>query len=274
MNILVKLQAQYEKHVYATTSPTSAHRYTKSLDAFFSYFPEKVEPSEFTKMDVEDFKAYRRKAGVSATTVNYDIQIVRAFWNWMIDMGATTYNPATVKRLRQKDPLRESLSEPEQKAVYAVCLNANEKLLVGLALSTALRCKTMVELEKSNFDLNRGMVNIPAEKMKSGRALELPLRADVVELVRELPEGRLWGDWARTTEALSRRFTLILKRAGTGLRGLRTARRTVATTLIRNGADVRLVKDLLGHTDIKMTMKYLTPATSAELSAAIARMPV
>lgn len=274
ITMISKLQAQYEQYINATASRETSKRYTKSLNAFFDYFPEKADPREFAKLDVEDFKAYRRKKGVSATTVNYDITVLKGFWNWMINMDAVTYNPVTVKRLRQKEPLRLSLTEPEQRDVYAACLNASEKLLVALSLSTALRCQSMVELEKSNFDFERGMLSIPAEKMKSGRALELPLRADVIELVRALPEGRLWGPWAKNSDALSRRFTLILKRAGIGLRGLRTARRTVATTLLRNGADVRLVRDLLGHTDIKMTMKYLTPATSSELSAAIARMPV
>lgn len=274
MNMLLKLQARYESYVSSTASPQTRDRYAKSLNAFFSYFPEKTDTREFSRSDIEDYKAYRRKAGVSATTVNYDVQIVRAFWNWMVDMEAATYNPASsVKRLKQQEPVRQSLTESSQIAVYGACLNANERLLVGLALSTGLRCKTLVELEKSEFDLERGMLVIPPEKMKAGRALELPLRADVIILVRELSEGRLWGNWALTTDALSRRFTLLMKRAGISLRGLRTARRTVATTLLRNGVDVRLVRDILGHKSISTTNKYATPATNAEISTAISNLP-
>lgn len=273
-NMLDKLQAQYERFVSATASPLTRDRYAKSLDAFFDYFPEKTVPGDFSRSDVQDFRAYRRKAGASATTVNYDVQIVRAFWNWMIDMEAVTYNPATkVRRFKQQEPVRASLSEASQRDVYAACLNANERLLVGLALSTALRCKTLVELEKSEFDLEQGMLIVPPEKIKTGRALELPIQATEIELIRALPEGRLWGDWARTTDALSRRFTLILRRAGIALRGLRTARRTVATTLLRQGADVRLVANVLGHKNISTTSKYLTPATSSEISAAIGGLP-
>lgn len=271
--MITKLQAQFERYVYATASPLTGDRYAKSLNAFFGYFPEKREPGDFSKSDVEDFKAYRRKAGVSATTVNYDLQIVRAFWNWMINVDAATYNPATVRRLKQQDPVRASLSEVSQREVYAACLNANEHLLVGLALTTALRCKTLVELEKSDFDIERKMLIVPPEKIKTGRSLELPIMEPEIELVRELQEGNLWGDWARTTDALSRRFTLILKRTGNSLRGLRTARRTVATTLLRNGADIRLVANVLGHKNISTTSKYLTPATSSEISAAMGGLP-
>lgn len=273
ITMLSKLQAQYERYVDATASVETGKRYSKSLNTFFAYFPEKADPREFSKADVEDFKAYRRKKGVSATTVNYDIQIVRAFWNWMIDMDAVTFNPAKVKRLKQKDPVRHSLAESAQVDVYAACLNANERLLVGLALTTGLRCKTLIQLERRDFDLERSMLVIPPEKLKNGRSLELPIMAPERVLIRELPEGRLWGDWAKTTDALSRRFTLILKRVGITLRGLRTARRTVATTLLRNGVDVRLVRDILGHANISTTNKYATPATNVEIASAMGVLP-
>lgn len=273
MTMLTKLQGQYECYVDATASRATSQRYSSSLNRFFGYFPEKLDPREFSKMDVEDFKAYRRKAGIGATTVNYDIQVVRAFFNWLINMDVMNYNPATVKRLKQQEPVRMSLTESAQIDVYAACLNAKERLLVGLALTTALRCKTLQELEKSDFDLERGMLVIPPSKMKTGRALELSVMPTEITLVRALSDGGLWGKWAPTTKALSRRFTLILKRVGVSLRGLRTARRTVATTLLRNGTDVRLVRDILGHRSISTTNKYATPATSAEIAKAIGALP-
>lgn len=273
MTMISKLQGQYERYVDATASRATSRRYTKSLNAFFDYFPEKSDPREFSKLDTEDFKAYRRKAGVSATTVNYDIQIVRAFFNWLINMEVMSYNPAMVRRLKQQDPIRQSLSESAQVAVYGACLNAQERLLVGLALSTGLRCKTLVQLEKSEFDFERLLLVIPPSKMKTGRAMELPINPVEIALVQQLEEGNIWGDWALTTDALSRRFTLILKRAGITLRGLRTARRTVATTLLRNGVDVRLVRDILGHKNISTTNKYLTPGTNLEIGTALRKLP-
>lgn len=273
ITMLTKLQGQYERFVDATASRETSRRYSKSLNVFFDYYPEKADPREFSKFDVEDFKAYRRKKGVSATTVNYDIQIVRAFFNWLINMDVMSYNPATVRRLKQKDPVRHSLAESAQVAVYGACLNDNERLLVGLALTTGLRCATLVQLEKSEFDFERGMLVIPPEKMKTGRAMEAVVLPSELALVQPLQEGRIWGDWAKTTDALSRRFTLIMKRVGLSLRGLRTARRTVATTLLRNGSDVRLVANVLGHKNISTTSKYLTPATNVEIATAIGALP-
>jgi site-specific recombinase XerD len=274
MKMINKYQAGYERFVKLTASYETYVRYSKSLNTFFDYFPEKSEPSDWSRHDMDDFRNYRRKAGVSATTVNYDLQIVRAFFNWMIDMEMATYNPAAkVRRLKQTEPVRQSLTPDSQSELYAACLNDKERLLVGLALSTGLRGKTLTQLEKKEFNFEMGMLVVPPEKMKTDRAMELPIRASELALVAALPEGNLWGDWAKTTDALSRRWTLILKRIGSPLRGLRTARRSVATTLLRNGADIRLVADVLGHRKIETTMKYLTPATRSQVSAAIATLP-
>lgn len=273
MTLLHNLQADFERYIDATATSATGRRYSQSLERVFQHFPEKGDPKEFSPTDIDDYKAYARKRGLSATTVNYDVQIVRAFFNWCIRQSAMTYNPAITRKLKQKEPVRTSLSEEAQRQVYGCCLDDRERLLVGLALTTGLRVTTLVQLEKSEFDLDTGIVNIPPEKLKNGRGLSLPLAATELELVRALPEGNLWGSWAKTPIALSRRFTLILRRAGIGLNGLRTARRTVATTLLRNGVDVRLVRDLLGHSSIATTNKYATPATSEELSAAIGVLP-
>src|SRR6185437_4462050 len=42
-------------------------------------------------------------------------------------------------------------------------------------------------------------------------------------------------------------------------------RATFATTLLRNGVDIRTVQMLMGHSDLASTMRYLRPAEGAEL---------
>ena len=49
-------------------------------------------------------------------------------------------------------------------------------------------------------------------------------------------------------------------------------RHTYATRLLRAGVDIRLVKELLGHEDIKSTVIY-TEVTDAALSEAVLRLP-
>jgi integrase/recombinase XerD len=52
---------------------------------------------------------------------------------------------------------------------------------------------------------------------------------------------------------------------------LYTLRHDFATQLLKHGADINVVKELLGHRDIKTTSRYLT-ATAARTRAAVKRL--
>lgn len=276
--VLKALQARYESYVTLTTSRATAVRYSKALDNFFDRFKDRTDPNEFTKMDIEDYKLYRLKDKVSAKTVNYELQVVRSFWNWLLRMDTVSYSPLSkIKRLKEKEPTRNSLTEAEQLRLYETARatgNPKDLLLVSLVLSTGLRAESLVQLETVDVDFERECLSIPAIKMKAGRIHECPLRPDVMNLIRQAPEGRFFEGYSKNAKALSYRFNRLLRRSGIALRGLRLGRRSFATTLLRRGADLRLVQDLLGHRNISTTSKYLTPADSKTTRAAVEGLPV
>jgi integrase len=269
-----RLQAMYENFITLTVSRGSAVRYCKALYYFFSRFPEKKKPSEFTRRDVEDYRVMRLREGLNPRTVNYEITIVGTFFKWMMDMDMMSWNPASqVKKLKVKEPKKDSLTVAEQVAVYKSCFNKYDKLMVALALNTGLRGETLVQLEKSEFDFERNCLSIPAEKMKAARNHEVPLPAWVMELVADADDGRIFGAFADNAAQLSYRWNCVMRRSGIALKGIRVARRTFATTLLRSGADLKLVQDLLGHRNIATTSRYLTPADNATTRTAIERLP-
>lgn len=273
--IIRRYQKDFERFVTNTTSEQTASRYKRALDIFFDYFPEKTTPADWGKLDIEDFRVWRRRK-VSAVSVNYELQVVRRIWNWMIDNEIAIVNPAKgVRRFKEIEPLKVSMGEATQEKLYDACMNDYENLLVGLALTTGLRAATLRQLELIDFDPEQGTINIPATKTKTGKSLELQIRKDEIDLLTKIAPlvGTIWGTWADTDRALEYKWNKICKRAGLPIRGLRAARRTVATTLLRQGMDVRSVQEWLGHKKITTTMKYLTPATKAETRSALALLP-
>jgi integrase/recombinase XerC len=272
-----KYQAQFERYVALTTSSATSIRYSKALENFFRRFSDKDDPSEFTRRDIEEYKILRLRDGVVNRTVNYEIRVVGSFWNWLIRMELVAHNPCTTARsLKEIDPVKKSLSEDEQNRLYSsvgIVGSLLDKLLVGLALSTGLRAETLVQLETSDVDFDTATLRIPATKMKAGRNHEVPIRQDVMKLIKQLPEGRFFNNYASNARGLAYRFNRILKRGGLKLRGLRVGRRTFATTLLRTGTDIALVQTLMGHRSVLTTSKYLTPADAATTKAAIDRLP-
>lgn len=272
------MQVKFENYVTMTASRKTAQRYSKALEDFLGRFRDKKSPTDFTRADVEDYIIQRRRDGLSPRTINYNLQIARAFWNYMIDLEVTPWNPfSKVKRLKETEPERHSLSIPQQEQLYksvAAHGSLQDRILVGLALSTGLRAETLVQLEKSDVDFNSSALRIPATKMKAARNHDMPLIDWLLKLLEQCPDGRIFEGYARNAAALSARYNRLCQRAGIPLRGLRTARRTFGTTLIRSGVDIRTVKDLMAHRNIATTSRYLTPADEETTRKAIENLPV
>lgn len=272
---LYDLQAQYEHYISLTGTRQTARRYCACLTNFLSRFPDRERPEEFTRRDVEDYRIWRLREKVSPCTVNYEVAVLRAFWNWMRDMERVTWNPASqVKRLKEKDSPKQSLSVADQLQLEKGCFQWADRALVGLALTSGLRGETLVSLERSEIDFVEQRLVIPAEKMKAGRHHEIPLPARVLEILKECPDGRIFEGYAKNAAGLTYRWNCICRRAGIQLKGIRTARRSFATTLLRSGADLRLVQDLLGHRNIATTSRYLTPADSQTTRDAVNKLPI
>ena len=269
------LQANYECYIKLTVSPTTSVRYGKALEAFFSRFRDKLHPEEITRRDAEDYRVIRLEEGLSARTINYELAVVRTFYNWLMQMERITWNPISqVKRLKEIESPKTSLNRSEQLALQKGCFCWGDRALTGLALTTGLRGETLASLEKSEINFEQRCLTIPAEKMKARRVHEIPLPTWVLEILSEAPEGRIFENYAKNANSLRYRWNRICARAGIQQRGIRLARRTFATTLLRAGTDLKIVQDLLGHRNILTTSRYLTTADNATTRAAIDKLPV
>ena len=73
-----------------------------------------------------------------------------------------------------------------------------------------------------------------------------------------LPKG--WTGTFEVPESVRKRFTKAVKRAGLPHFTPHDLRSTFGTWLAADGVDVVTIKNLMGHTDVKTTMKYLHAA--------------
>ena len=132
--------------------------------------------------------------------------------------------------------------------------------LVVFAINTGLRLGEIVSLKWEEVDLENGILKLLVRKNR--RMLEVPLNDKALSVVRGWygirkcefvfynPEtGKQWRDlWLGLKKACRK----------AGLEGVtwHTFRHTFASRLNGNGTDLVTVKELLGHSDIKTTMRY------------------
>ena len=105
------------------------------------------------------------------------------------------------------------------------------------------------------------------------QALQEHLRRRRPTSSRALFITREGGALASPGRAVNRTLARLLKRAGLADQGItpHKLRHTFATHLIRNGVDVRTVQELLGHSDLQTTAKYLHSDTQTK-QAAVGRL--
>jgi integrase/recombinase XerD len=146
-----------------------------------------------------------------------------------------------------------------------------------LLVSTGVRGDELVKLERKDFDFENAMLNLPAEKTKSKRSRYLEVRKDVLEMVRECPEGRLFEGFAEGQASLAYRFKRLCWKAQVRLDpkdSLHMTRKTFATNLVRAGCDLNTVRIKLGHSSLSTTAKYLAGMDSGAVRGVLESLPL
>lgn len=260
-------QVRYEQFLRHTTSRGTLIRYCAVLDRFRKTFPDKKFPDQFSRIDVEDYKIVRSREGIKPRTVNLELAIIHAFFNWLIELSELPLiNPVSkVKKIKGLPAVRRALSPQQITAVRNACLTWEERFLVELFLGTGLRAIEASKLEWKDFETD--ILHIPPAKTE-GRSV--PMSKGLQALVAE---GRVDGSvFSNTPQTLRWKWRQIAKRAGLDV-GLHALRHTYATWMLRSGVDLATVQKLLGHKNLQTTAIYLSPADSDTVKEKLEKLP-
>ncbi len=142
---------------------------------------------------------------------------------------------------------------------------------VLLAMNTGLRRGELLSLRWSDVDLQGRMLTIRAEQAKSGKQRHVPLNTEATDVLTRWSTQRCEGALVFLPDDVKTAWNRLLVRAKiTGFR-FHDLRHHFASKLVTKGVDLNTVRELLGHADIKMTLRYAHLAP-AHLAAAVARL--
>ncbi|HEU4861997.1 MAG TPA: tyrosine-type recombinase/integrase [Chitinophagaceae bacterium] len=172
-----------------------------------------------------------------------------------------------IPRPKKQLILPKLLNEKELGRLFNVLGNKKHKAMLFTAYSAGLRVSEIVNLKIKDIDSVRMQILIQKAKGKKDRYVNLsPVLLDILRNYfrsyepkpkKYLFESEYSGE-AYPVRTVQQIFTNAKKKAGINKDvGIHSLRHSFATHLLEKGVDIRYIKDLLGHFDIRTTERYL-----------------
>lgn len=242
--------------------------------------------SEIRKTDIERLQANiaaNRGKAVAAQTV----KALRTIFNFAIDNEDEPYsgtNTAKAVKVQNSEPRQRVLSAEETKKVLESLDWEGHmpwiRQYFRLLMLTGVRKSNLGAAQWSEFDLERGVWTIPAAKAKAGKAMEIVLRPEAIEILRERVGLHPVWVFASRKQASSGHmedpgpaWKRVLDHAGITARiTVHDIRRSFGSQLVNAGVPITVVAAAMGHSDARTTMKHYSVVHSNTVRDALARV--
>lgn len=266
------------------------NRSLKTIENYQRYLERLVEFAgdvEIKKIDSELLRKWRlwlnrlEKDGhsnVSATTQNYHLIALRSFLKFCSKRGIDTLPPEKVELARIKRKQVTFLNEEELEALFAqpdvnTKIGLRDRTILELLFSGGLRVSELTNLDKEHVSTKRREFTVRGKGQKDRPIFMSEAAAAWIDLYakeRTDSSSALFiryggtkqvdnsGDFLRLTpRSIQRIIARYSKLAGITKKVTpHTLRHSFATDLLMNGADIRSVQTMLGHSDISTTQIY------------------
>lgn len=239
---------KYEEFVEKNKSKTTVRREKGILRKFKNYFGN-CPASSISQQKIED---YLKEQKVSNASLNREIAVLKYMFKKAVEWGYLKENPAEkIKKLKIQEKKVRYFTDKEIKKILASCDDEWKNIFLFF-LYTGLRLSEFVNLSWNDIDFKKGLIAV--QRTKSYKARYIPLSKEVKKILKKW-KGRE-KPCLFTANYITHKVKKICKQAGISDVSPHVLRHTFASRLVMNGVPLRVVKELLGHSDIKTTMVY------------------
>lgn len=241
--------------------------YERDIGALFNYFGGTVQG--ITRQNINSYIYYLKENKYKATSIARKIASIKGFFRWACANGLFKNNPTEFLE-QQKLPkkLPKVLTIEEINKIFAQDLNSVERVILELLYGCGLRVSELTELNAADID-ERGKYLRCFGKGSKERLV--PLNKNLIKALKDYyPEREyLINKYNLDTKKVllhedGKAFTRqdiynFIHAQGAKLNksiSPHTMRHSFATHLLENGADLRVVQELLGHSDVATTQLY------------------
>ena len=240
------------------SSVRDENAFSHLIDAFGGLLLAEITPAR-----ISEYKSLRRSEGAKTATIARELEVLRHSFNLAVrEWEWIDKNPfERVKIEKPNNKIERWLSEQEEISLLKASLPWLREIII-FALHSGMRQNEILSLKWTQVDLKRRTVTLLVTKNKEKRTI--PLNKTLIDLLQSIGKIRSISGYVFVSQVgtridasnLRRTFELAKKVAGIEDFRFHDLRHTFATRLVQAGVDLYVVKQLLGHKSITMTMRY------------------
>ncbi len=242
--------------------------YRRDLENFFE-FCGNIDVKDIQRSRINSYVRELHETHFSPTSVMRKIASIRGFFKWACTNDILKINPAlTLEQPKVPQKLPKVMTVEEINNLLNQNLTKLHRVIVELLYGCGLRVSELVNLKITDYDLKAKYLECTG---KGSKDRIIPLGKKAIEAIKNyLPER----EYTLQKYNLKSNILLINEKGKTVNRqevytfiheqgkklhksiSPHTLRHTFATHLIENGADLRVVQELLGHSNVSTTQLY------------------
>ena len=250
----------------------------RSLSEFASWCAQRRQlsaPADVTLAVITDYLADLKQRGLAASSIKLVVVALKIFFRFLAAKGRVPRDPTeTLSLPRIERYLPETLNELQvQQLIDSINTTRprglRDRAIVELLYASGLRISELANARLENLNLEERILRVTGKGNKTrlvpvGRraceALAAYLSTERPQLVKPRTGSEIFLS-ARGTKLTTVRLWQIVKEraAHSGLEANiypHLLRHSFATHLLGNGADLRIIQEMLGHADISTTQVY------------------
>lgn len=249
------------------------------LEALASWLKEdrKVEDiAAVSTAHLTDYLARRKKDGLAASSARVELVGIKIFFRWLAARGKRVGDPAEpILPPRLEKHLPGTMNEGDaRKLVESIIgnepLDRRDRAILELFYASGLRLSELITARLENLSLEEGWIRVTGKGSKTRlspvgaaarEALEAYLTHARPSLVKtKKTQSHIFLSQLGSSLTRERVWQIVKERAKQA--GLtenvhpHMLRHSFATHLLNNGADLRVIQEMLGHADIATTQIY------------------
>lgn len=252
-------------------SPNTLEAYERDILDFLNYQESrKTRLYQITRRAVNQYLGELRGRQNATTSILRKISSIKGFYEWLQIKGILKDNPLALLELpKRRTALPKVLSVGEvSRLLNSDTISLQDKTIIELLYACGLRVSELVSLRVKSVDIGGGYIRVIG---KGDKERLIPLGDVSIRVIRQYLEMtglreedylflNLDGPQPLLKTPLNRRDVWKRVRDMRHIVGREvsphTFRHSFATHLLENGADLRVVQELLGHSDISTTQIY------------------